>query len=122
MRVAGNVIGPIEMDSVEYAIKYLGANLVVVLGHENCGALQAVLDGKTEEIEAIAMEMSRDVLEAKYHGKDALPWLIRKNVTDAVAKIKAFAPNQKRLAEKALKVIGGYYELETGKVIYFPEK
>ena len=122
VRVAGNVIGPIEMDSVEYAIKYLGASLVVVLGHENCGALQAILDGHTDEIEAIAMQMSREVLEAKYHGKDALKWLIDKNVSDTVDKIKTFKPNILRIQEKKLKVVGAYYELDTGKVIYFPEK
>lgn len=122
VRVAGNVVGPIEMDSVEYAIKYLGASLVVVLGHENCGALKTILEGNYQEIEAIAMEMSRDVLEAKYHGKDALKWLIDKNVKDSVDKISAFLPNQKRIEAKKLKVVGAYYELESGKVIYYPAK
>lgn len=122
VRVAGNVVGPIEMDSIEYAIKYLGASLLVVLGHENCGALKTILEGNTSEIEAIAMQMSREVLEAKNHGKDALFWLIHKNVQDTVDRIIAFAPNMKRIQDKQLKVVGAYYEIESGKVTFLPQK
>lgn len=45
VRVAGNVLGDHELGSVEYATKHLGANLVVVMGHEKCGAIAATIDG-----------------------------------------------------------------------------
>lgn len=45
IRVAGNVLGDHELGSVEYAVGHLGANLVVVLGHECCGAIGAALEG-----------------------------------------------------------------------------
>jgi len=54
VRVAGQVVGPIELDSIEYGVKYLGASLVLVLGHENCGAVGAVLAGQTAAIEEVA--------------------------------------------------------------------
>ena len=54
VRVAGNVAGPVELDSIEYAALYLKSSLVLVLGHENCGAITAVLDGQTKEIEHVA--------------------------------------------------------------------
>lgn len=122
VRVAGNIVGPIEINSIEYAVKQLGASLVIVLGHENCGALKAVLDGEWKEIEAIAMEMSKEVREAKSHGKDALKWLIDTNVADSVSKIVNFGPNSERIKEKKLKVLGAYYELSSGKVTYFSKE
>jgi len=44
VRVAGNVIAPHELGSIEYALEHLGANLIVVLGHERCGAVSATYD------------------------------------------------------------------------------
>jgi carbonic anhydrase len=43
VRVAGNVVGPIELDSIEYAAEYLKSCLIVVMGHQNCGAVDAVM-------------------------------------------------------------------------------
>lgn len=48
IRVAGNVIGDHELGSIEYATGHLGTNLVVVMGHEKCGAVGAALDGHAE--------------------------------------------------------------------------
>src|SRR3990170_7095870 len=50
VRVAGQVVGPVELDSIEYSVKYLGSTLIFVLGHESCGAVTAVIDGKTADI------------------------------------------------------------------------
>lgn len=47
IRVAGNVVGPEEMGSIEYATSHLGARLVMILGHTNCGAVSATVDGGT---------------------------------------------------------------------------
>ena len=44
VRVAGNIVGPLELGSVEYAVEHLGAKLVMVLGHERCGAVTATYD------------------------------------------------------------------------------
>lgn len=45
IRTAGNIIGGLEIGSIEYAIDHLGVKLIVVMGHENCGALKAFIDG-----------------------------------------------------------------------------
>ncbi|HUD00945.1 MAG TPA: carbonic anhydrase, partial [Rhabdochlamydiaceae bacterium] len=50
VRVAGNVVGPLELDSIEYSALYLHSSLVMVLGHESCGAIKAVLAGTTKDI------------------------------------------------------------------------
>jgi carbonic anhydrase len=44
VRVAGNIVAPHELGSIEYALEHLGANLIVVLGHEKCGAVKATYD------------------------------------------------------------------------------
>src|SRR4029077_6435239 len=48
IRTAGNVIGEYELGSIEYAVEHLHCKLIVVLGHENCGAIQAYATSKTE--------------------------------------------------------------------------
>src|SRR4029434_4567942 len=45
VRTAGNVVDDVALGSIEYAAEHLGASLIVVLGHENCGAVKATLDG-----------------------------------------------------------------------------
>lgn len=57
IRVAGNVLGPSEIDSITYATSVLGSPLIVVLGHENCGAVQAVMEGKADSIPYINKEI-----------------------------------------------------------------
>lgn len=45
IRTAGNIISGVEMGSIEYAVEHLGVQLVVVMGHENCGAVKAYVEG-----------------------------------------------------------------------------
>ncbi len=117
VRVAGNVIGEIELDSIEYAALYLGSVCVVVLGHENCGAVKAVVDGQTKDIESIAKIIEPAVQTA------------RKNCPDQIMKgsIQANACRMKDLllkstvikklaSENKMQVRAAYYELNTGVV------
>lgn len=50
IRTAGNVIGDFELGSIEYAVEHLGANLIVVLGHDGCGAVSAFIEHKHERL------------------------------------------------------------------------
>ena len=52
--MAGNVIGSIELDSIDYAALVLKSSVILVLGHESCGAVEAVLQGNTAGMESIA--------------------------------------------------------------------
>ena len=54
VRVAGNAAGQLEIDSIDYAALQLGSSVIMVLGHENCGAVTAVVKHQTNGIEAIA--------------------------------------------------------------------
>lgn len=65
IRVAGNVIGSTEVESVLYAVDHLDPSIIVVMGHENCGAVGAVVQGHTHDIEAIAAFIEPSVQKAK---------------------------------------------------------
>ena len=64
VRVAGNVIGQLELDSIDYAHFMWGQVSIIVLGHANCGAVKAVVDGTTKDIESIANLIAPAVKEA----------------------------------------------------------
>ena len=115
IRIAGNVITPEVMASIEYATLYLGSNLIFVLGHENCGAVNSVIRGVTRDIEPIA---ERIVKALKRLGKTTydLSFYIKTNTQYVADEIKKNAVIKKLLQEKKIDVVGGFYFLESGKV------
>ena len=116
VRVAGNVVGPLELDSIEYSTKYLKSSLIMVLGHERCGAIKAVLAGKTEEIDQIALLIDPALQECKTGKAPVLDQCIQANVRHVVKKIKEDPRISKYVLKGQVDVIGGYYDLTTGKV------
>lgn len=111
MRVAGNVVGPLELDSINYSIKNLGANLIVILGHEACGAVTAVLEGKAADIPAIAT-LIKPAIQGRKNVKDA----VKANVQWVVTNLKKSKTISKLVLEKKIDCIGAYYDLSTGQV------
>lgn len=117
VRVAGNVIGPLELDSIEYAALYLKSSVVLVMGHENCGAVDAVIKGTTEDIESVAELIEPAVQEAK---KKRPKNLLYAATIENAKRMRAYllsTPVVSRLVrEKKLEVYAGYYNLQSGKV------
>lgn len=111
VRVAGNVIGPSERDSIEFALEHLHASLVLVLGHENCGAVKAVLEGKDEDIPSVAA-----LIEPAIKGSPNLEAAVKANVRSIVKQLKDSAFVRDGIAKKRVDVVGGYYNLNSGKV------
>lgn len=116
VRVAGNIAGPIELDSLEYSVIYLGSQLVVVLGHENCGAVTAVLDGKTKDIEAIAEKIQPAIQNISPKEPGALKKATVANIRRVVAQLSNTPVMAKYIQSGKLKIVGGYYDLLTGEV------
>jgi len=120
IRVAGNVVAEDEAGSIEYSIAHLGTPLVLVLGHEGCGAVTAALKAHDEEPEEL-----QDLLELiapAVAGIDPdLPQAervhigVEANVRQSVAQLRAI---QQRLDEPEPHslVVGAVYELETGRI------
>jgi carbonic anhydrase len=113
VRVAGQVVGPVELDSIEYSVKYLGSSLIFVLGHQSCAAVNAVLLGKTEDIENVAQLIEPAI--AKDRSKD-LEEAIKDNVRYVVDYLKKTPLIQKMSAKGKVSVVGGYYHLSDGHI------
>lgn len=116
VRVAGNVVGPIELDSIEYSVIYLHSSLIMVLGHENCGAVKAVVDGTTKDIEAVAELIQPAAQATQKEKKDRLEKTIKLNAKMVADQLQKSPVLSKMIAEKKLSVVGGYYDFHTGKV------
>lgn len=120
VRVAGNVVGETELDSVEYSAIYNNSSIILVLGHENCGAVTAVMENKTHDIEAIAQlikpALQNNTKNKKKTGPMTLTKAIEANIQNSVNRIKKSAPIAKLIQDGKVEVVGAYYDLNTGKV------
>lgn len=122
VRVAGNIAGPIELGSVEYAVEHLGVHLIFVLGHQSCGAVRAAVEGGKPEgsIGAIVEKIDPAVATAKAKVKDqdkVLDEAILENTKNTAKTLTEDSPIIKHFVdEKKVKIAAGVYNLATGKV------
>lgn len=127
IRNAGNTVDTVALGSIEYAVGVLGVPLVVVMGHESCGAVKAALDVVEEnatfpgQIGRMIEPIIPAVLSARHEGAIALDKAVRANVSRQVDYLRTQTDPlmQKPLAEGRLKVVGAYYDLDTGRVDFF---
>lgn len=130
VRVAGNVADPVVLGSIEYAVEHLGAPLILVLGHERCGAVTATVDahGKPEgNVGAILKRISPAVQKARKGFTGAKEQLVEHAIDANVAQVAADLTKQSSLLKKLaaagkIKIVGGKYDLDDGKVAFFPVK
>ncbi len=132
IRVAGNVVAPSQIGSVEFAAERYGTRLVVVLGHSQCGAILATL----EELQQPSENQSRNLrsivdrvrpsveplLKTELrHDVDALmEHAVRANVAVSVSHLRHGSELLEKLIQnEGLLVVGGEYLLETGEVEFF---
>jgi carbonic anhydrase len=124
VRVAGNVTDPAVLGSVSYAVHHLHAPLLVVLGHQGCGAVKAALmepadlAKEPEEIQALVQYVQPALknLSPTLTGNDRLRAAIAANVRRSVGQLEQASAIKEAVAEKHLKIIGGVYSLDSGKV------
>ncbi|AWL95880.1 MULTISPECIES: carbonic anhydrase [Bradyrhizobium] len=122
-RVAGNFAGDETVASMEYTVAVLGTPLILVLGHDNCGAVDATIKSLKDDkplpghIPTLVSAIAPSVKTAAGQSGNALDNAIRQNVIDNVAKLKSAAPLLNAAVEQGkLKVVGGIYRLRTGAV------
>ena len=119
VRVAGNVADDAVLGSIEYAVEHLGASVVVVLGHERCGACKAALDGGEApgHLHALVDPIAPAVRETAAQPGDRLDNVVRANVRLVVGELAESKPLLAHLVEEhKLRVIGARYDLDTGEV------
>ena len=129
VRVAGNVISPEVMGTVQYAAVHLHTPLFVVLGHEGCGAVQAALatkDHRARERERIELLLANilpglESLDADVSSPTRLASAVEANVRWSMRQLRETPEGQARMAEGILKLVGAIYELETGRVRFLPD-
>jgi carbonic anhydrase len=116
VRVAGNVVGPLELDSIEYSAEIIHSSLIVILGHQNCGAITAVLEGQTQDIEAIALQIQPAVEQTKNIKKNRLEKTIKLNAQMIAARLQKNPILQKLIEKQLLEIIPAYYHFDSGQV------
>ena len=118
VRAAGEVVGDLELGSIEYALEHLDVKHILVLGHERCGAVEATIKGDEmpDNIRRIAMQIQPAVEAVRGQPGDFLDNAIRQNVLNVVATIKASPIVGELTREKLLGVNGAYYDLDSGRV------
>ena len=112
IRIAGNVVGPLQLGSIEYAAEHLGTGLIVVLGHDSCGAIDAALHHQND---GYVKYITDEILKAVGGEKDETK-ACRLNVLYNCEVIENSLRIQHDGKNSGLKVIGAVYHLESGMV------
>lgn len=132
IRVVGNIVTPPQIGSIEYAADQLGARLVVVLGHSNCGAIKATLQAIEDSTDGLSPHL-RSIVDRIRPSVEALPlmeferdpaalttYAVRANVRASVEQLQRESAVLERLVrERGLRIVGAEYSLETGAVEFF---
>ena len=126
VRLAGNFVTAEGLGSIEFGVAALRAPLILVLGHQSCGAVDAtvryVRDGTTQpgHIMGLVRAIEPAAKEAKDEAGDWLDNAIRCNVRNAVSSLKEQSPIlADAIRGDKLEVVGGVYDLHTGTVTFF---
>lgn len=127
IRNAGNTVDTVALGSIEYAVGVLNVPLVVVMGHESCGAVKAALDVVEKnatfpgQIGRMVEPIIPAVLDAKANTAGTLDDAVRANIRRIVSYLREQTDPlmQEPLSEGRLKIVGAYYDLDTGRVDFF---
>jgi carbonic anhydrase len=128
VRNAGNTVDTTALGSIEYGVVELGVPLVVVLGHEKCGAVDAAVKVVKENatfpgaIGQMIEPIVPAVLRAQAQPGDLLDNAVRENVRRTVNRLRTSeALLQEPLRSGKLKIVGARYDLDNGDVDFFDE-
>ena len=134
IRVAGNIVMPSQIGSVEFAAEHFGTKLVVVLGHSQCGAILATLEELEQPSESRSPNLGRivdairpcieDLFQASQggHREDLVQAAVRANIRASVNQLRNGSESLENLIrEEWLQVVGAEYSLETGIVEFLDD-
>jgi carbonic anhydrase len=122
-RVAGNFANTETIASLEYAVAVLNAPLILVLGHDSCGAVDAAIKSLADNttlpghMPSLVAGVASAVKAVSQQGGDTLSKAIRQNVIDTVANLTSATPILSAAVEqRKIRVVGGVYRLGNGRV------
>jgi carbonic anhydrase len=137
VRVAGNIPDPVVLGSIEYAAEHIGSPLIMVLGHERCGAVTATVDSKGKGkgnigviVKAISPALKKVNERSRTHkgcDKKDKAKLVECVVDENTKLVAANLPKQSKIIaelvrEGKVKIVAAKYDLDDGKVTLFEEK
>ena len=134
IRVAGNIVAPSQIGSVEFAAEQFGSRLVVVLGHSRCGAIETTLEQLRRPVENQSrnlrsiVDLVRPAIEGllttdlKHDHQALVHEAVRANIRASVRNLRHGSDIIENLIQNAgLRVVGAEYSLETGMVDFFDD-
>ncbi len=118
VRIAGNVVSPRVMGSLEYSTKILGSQLIVVLGHERCGAVTAAVEDTLEdgEIGTFVADIKPALARVKDQEGDRINNAVIANVQYQLEVLNKSKLLTDLVTQGKLQIVGGRYDLDTGEV------
>jgi carbonic anhydrase len=135
IRVAGNIVAPSQIGSVEFAAEQFGTRLVVILGHSRCGAIETTLEQLRRPVENQSrnlhsiVDLVRPAVEGllatdlKYDHDALVREAVRANIRASARHLRHGSDIIENLIQNAgLLVVGAEYSLETGVVEFFDEE
>jgi Carbonic anhydrase len=128
-RIAGNFVNEDILGSLEFACKVSGSKLIVILGHEHCGAIKSAIDGVKlgnittllEKIKPAVSNASIDFAGDKTsENHEFVERVCSHNVYHAIKEVRTKSPILKEMEDKGeIKIVGGVYHMGTGRVDFF---
>ena len=127
-RVAGNVVNEDILGSMEFSCKVSGAKLVLVIGHEYCGAIKGAIDNvQLGNLTALLKKITPAVQSCSHYNgeknsknQEFVDMVIRQNVKLTVENIRRQSPILKEMEENGeIKIVGAYYDMDNGEVTFF---
>jgi carbonic anhydrase len=115
VRIAGNVATQGIIESLDFASNILKVDLIVVMGHQNCGAVNAVIHHSAD----VELGSIYSLIQPSIQGITSLKEAVIANIKAQILRIKKDPLLQKRFKEGSLKIVGAYYNFETGLVDFF---
>lgn len=125
IRTAGNIISGVELGSIEYAIEHLHVPLILVLGHENCGAIKAFIDndnapGHIKDI-IDSLQEEHEIQTVPANDANRVDAYVRANVAHGITKLRnESALIKEKLATNQITIVGALYDLDDFKVSVIP--
>ena len=123
IRIAGNIVNNDILASIEYAIKYVGSKVLMVLGHTECGAIKSAKEGVadghiTDLLKRIQPSITKSLLDDKdYLFRDKVAYA---NVENSLEEILSRSKIVKEMFEKGeIGILGGVYNIDNGQVDFF---
>lgn len=126
-RMAGNFVNADILGCMEFGCKVSGAKMILVLGHESCGAIKAAIDDvKLGNITAMLANIRPVVAKSNdFKGEKTsqnaafVEYVAKNNILNTIETIKAKSEILREMVEnKEIKIVGGYYNLKTGEVTF----